>query len=82
MIADEEQSNVVTIRNWTVVLAFVSWLVGGIWMFSSLRATADESVRRIEVLEHNQPVTIDQYREGQRAIEQRLDRIERKLDAK
>ena len=78
----EEQSNVVTIRNWTVVIAFVSWLVGGIWMFSSLKATADESVRRIEVLEHNQPVSYEQYKEGQRSIEQRLERIERKLDAK
>lgn len=69
------------IKNWHVALTISLWLVLCSMAFATLRAQSDENERRITELEHKPSVTLEQYQEGQRVLEQRLDRIERKLDA-
>lgn len=48
--------------------------------YASLRTQSDENERRIRALEERPTVTLQQYQDGQRQLEQRLDRIERKID--
>jgi hypothetical protein len=74
------QGGVIQIRNWQVFLTLVLWLVSMAMAWTSLRDDADESKRRIHDLEQRPVVTEQQYVEGQKAIEQRLDRIEKQLD--
>lgn len=77
----ENGGSVITVKNWHVVLTLLAWLVGCTLAFATLRAQGDENERRIRDLENRPSVTLQQYQEGQRVLEQRLDRIERKLDA-
>jgi hypothetical protein len=81
MANGESSSSVVTVKNWHVVLVLVSWLVICTMAFSNLRAQGDENTRRITDLEQKPSVTLQQYQDGQRVLEKRLDRIEGKLDA-
>lgn len=76
-----ENGAVVAVKNWHVVLTLITWLVVCTMAFSSLRAQSDEQERRIRDLEQRPAVTLQQYQDGQHVLEQRLDRIERKLDA-
>lgn len=76
-----ENGSPITVRNWHVVLTMVTWLVICTMAFMTLKAQGDENERRIQQLELRPTVTLQQYQEGQHNIEQRLDRIERKIDA-
>ena len=73
--------NVLTVKNWHVLLVLVSWLVLAVMAFTNLRAQAEEEDRRIRDLEAKPTITYQQYADGQHNLEQRLERIERKLDA-
>jgi hypothetical protein len=75
-----ENGSVVTVKNWHVFLTIASWLVIVAMAFASLRAQNDENERRIRDLELRPAVTQQQYEDGQHVLEQRLDRIERKID--
>jgi hypothetical protein len=80
-VANENGGSVVTVKNWHVLLTLVTWLVICTMAFANLRAQGQENERRIQELEQKPSVTLQQYQEGQRVLEQRLDRIERKIDA-
>lgn len=71
---------VITVKNWHVLLTLGTLLVTGAMAFATLRAQSDENERRIRELEQRPSVTLQQYQDGQHVLEQRLDRIERKLD--
>lgn len=68
------------VKNWHVILTITSWLVVCAMAFAALRSQTAENERRIHDLEQRTSITIQQYQDGQRAIDQRLDRIERKID--
>ena len=68
------------VKNWHLLLTLVAWLVLGTLAFANLRAQSDENERRIHDLESRPNVTLQQYQDGQRNLEQRLTRIEDKLD--
>jgi len=72
--------NVVIVKNWRVILTLITWLVVCTMAFTSLRVQSDDHERRLRILEERPSVTRQQWETGQRSIEQRLDRIERKLD--
>jgi hypothetical protein len=72
--------SVITVKNWHVMFTLITWLVVCSMAFATLRAQSDENERRIRELEQKPSVTLQQYQDGQRVLEQRLDRIERKLD--
>jgi hypothetical protein len=73
-------NGVLVVKNWSVVLALVSWAVFCVGAFFTLKAQTDENTRRLLELEQRPAVTLMQYQDGQKVLEQRLDRIERKLD--
>jgi hypothetical protein len=75
-----DSGGVVTVKNWTVVLAFATWLVSGGALYATMKAQADDNARRIQELEQRPTVTLPQYQEGQEYLKQRLDRLERKID--
>jgi tetrahydromethanopterin S-methyltransferase subunit G len=72
--------SVVQVKNWHVLLTLALWLVLVVAAFTTLRDDAEESKRRIHDLEQRPVVTEQQYENGQHGLEQRLDRIERKID--
>ena len=72
--------SIATVKNWHVILVLVSWLVIGVMGYADLRAQSNENERRIQTLESRPGVTLDQYQDGQHALERRLDRIETKVD--
>ena len=72
---------VLQIKSWQVFLTLLLWLMWAVASYTSLRADANESQRRIRDLEQRRVVTEDLYAEGQKALERRLARIEDKLDA-
>ena len=80
-LVPSENGSVITVKNWHVILTMAAWLVFGAMAFAALRAQSDENERRIRDLEQKPSVTLQQYQDGQRVLEQRLDRIERKIDA-
>ncbi len=79
-MANENGGSVVTVKNWHVLLTLLTWLVICAMAFANLRAQGEENERRIRDLELKPAVTEQQYEDGQRVLEQRLDRIERKID--
>src|SRR5271155_527919 len=80
-LVPSENGSVITVKNWHVFLTLGAWLVFGAMAFATLRAQSDENERRIRDLEQKPSVALQQYQDGQRVLEQRLDRIERKIDA-
>lgn len=72
--------SVLVVKNWHVVIVAVTWLVLGVMAFTELRAEADETSRRVQQLEQREPISYQEYKDGLYPIEQRLDRIEKKLD--
>lgn len=72
----------IVIKSWTVVLTVITWLVLCAMAFATMREDSAENTRRIQRLEERPTVTIDQYKDGQAAIEKRLDYIQNKLDEK
>lgn len=90
----QSDRSLLRINNWpaaVAALALVLTLYGGSFaFFSNLRsetsktqATVEENTRRIEKLESQSVtnVSLREYQDGQKVIDQRLDRIEKKLDA-
>lgn len=77
---NDGDGSVITVKNWHVLLTLITWLVVCTMAFANLRAQGDENERRIKELEQRPSVTLPQYQDGQRALEQRLDRIEGKVD--
>jgi len=71
---------VIVIKNWQVFLTLVLWLVTMVAGFQQLHDHAEESSRRIRDLEQRPVVTEQQYLDGQKALTDRLTRIENKLD--
>jgi hypothetical protein len=76
-----EGPQVLTVKNWHALLILVSWLVLSTMAFANLRSQSNENERRINELESRPNVSLQQFQDGQRNIEQRLVRIENKLDA-
>lgn len=82
MFPDERKpQQFVVLKTLHVVLVLLSWIVITVAQFVTLRDQSSDNQRRIEELENRPVVTRDLYENGQRAIEQRLERIENKLDA-
>jgi hypothetical protein len=73
-------NGVIVVKNWQVFLTLVLWLVTMVAGFTQLHDHAEESSRRIRDLEQRPVVTEQQYVDGQQALTQRLERIEKKLD--
>jgi hypothetical protein len=71
---------VIQVKSWQVFLTVVFWLVSAVASYTTLRADADESKRRIRDLETRPVVTEQQYLDGQKYLADRLTRIENKLD--
>lgn len=70
----------IIVRSWQTFLIVVGIVISSVFAFGTLRDTAAESERRIHDLEMH-TLTIETYQAGQNATEQRLQRIENKLDA-
>lgn len=74
----------VVIKSWhaiSVILVLLGWLAFSVAYAVSTRDQTIENTRRIETLENRTYISTDAYQNEERAIEQRLDRIERKIDA-
>lgn len=81
MASDDSGGKVLIVKNWTVVLSLITWTILCVGAFFTVKAQTDENSRRILDLENRPTVTLQQYQDGQEVLKQRLDRIERKLDA-
>lgn len=80
-MSETNGGSIMQVKNWHVLLVLLTWLVIAVVSFTTLRIQQDETERRVLELEKRPTVTYDQYKDGQSAIEQRLSRIENKLDA-
>lgn len=80
MSGSEHTASPIVVHNWHLVLTIICWLVLCTMAFTTLRAQSDENERRIQQLELRPNVTLQQYQDGQHNIEQRLERIEKKID--
>ncbi len=68
------------LRTLHLILIVLGWVVISVAQFVTLRDQSADNERRIQELETRPVVTREVYENGQKAIEQRLDRIENKLD--
>ena len=80
-MANGDGGNVIVVKNWHVVLTLVGWLVIASASYASMNAAIAENTRRIQKLEEQPSVTFKQYDAGVTDLKQRLERIERHLDA-
>lgn len=73
-------TRVFQVKGWQLVLTLISWLVFSVMWLTNIRADANESQRRIRDLETRPVVTEQQYADGQKNLNERLSRIENKID--
>lgn len=69
----------IVIKNWHVVITLIMLAVGIILNYGSMRSETEQNSRDISDLKREE-LTRNVYDTGQAAVEQRLDRIERKID--
>lgn len=71
---------IVEVKSWQALLTLITMAVLCVLAYARLDSQAAENQRRIMELENRPIVTNPVYENGQRMIEQRLERIERKID--
>jgi hypothetical protein len=80
-MSGEKSEQFIIVRSWHLVILVLGLIVSSVLSYGKLQAQADESQRRIQDLEHKPVVTEFEFDMRMRALEQRLERIERKIDA-
>lgn len=71
----------IMLKQWHLIVTAITWTLLAGMAFASLRAQSEENERRINELEQKPSVSLQQYQDGQRNTEQRLIRIESKIDS-
>jgi len=77
---DTGGKHVIQIQTIHVIMGVLVWVATIIFFIANLQAQANDTARRVKELEDRQPVTYQQMHDALQPIEQRADRIERKLD--
>jgi hypothetical protein len=80
MVADTNPSSPIVIRDWRLALSMLIALIGLVFYIGSVKNAADESQREIQELKSRPTIDPGAFENYQKAVEQRLDRIERKID--
>lgn len=76
----EKSEQFLIVRSWHVLIVLTGLIVSGVLSYGKLQAQAEESARRVQELEHKPVMTEFEFDNRMRGVEQRLDRIENKLD--
>jgi hypothetical protein len=75
-----ENGRFLLVRHWHVIVLLVGWVITAAAGYATLRANSDENARRISDLEHRTFVTREEYEARGKELNDRLERIEKKLD--
>lgn len=75
----ERPEQFVVVKNWHITIVVLTMLAGIILWAASVKGETEENTRDIQELKREE-LTRGVYDMGQRAVEQRLDRIEKKID--
>jgi uncharacterized membrane protein YciS (DUF1049 family) len=79
-MSDHNGKTVIQLGVWHAIGGLLAWLVIVIFFFANLQAQANETERRVKALEDKQPVTYQQMKDALIPLDERLKRIETKLD--
>jgi hypothetical protein len=80
VVADTNPSSPIVIRDWRLAFSLLIALIGLVLYIGSVKSSADENEKAIQEIKARPTISPDAFENYQKAVEQRLTRIEAKLD--